>query len=111
MVTKKIKDSDLMKMQNMAIDFDSTSEEHPEEGVQTDESSQELGTDPGVVIDEIKTIRTPSTHCKKTLEGIAPKGVKLRKPVMMVTVAGIPARALVDTGSDYSHLSGEFAKK
>ena len=36
---------------------------------------------------------------------------KVKKPILNVKIEGIPARALCDTGSDYSHVSGPFAKK
>ena len=36
---------------------------------------------------------------------------KVKKPILNVKIEGIPARALCDTGSDYSHISGSFAKK
>ena len=52
-------------------------------------------------------ITTPFTH-KRTCQAIREK---ILKPSMYVYVAGIVARALCDTGSDYSHVSGSFAKK
>ena len=54
---------------------------------------------------ECSAIVTPFGHSLNTIEG------KITKPVLHVTVGGIPARALCDTGSDYSHISGTFAKR
>ena len=55
----------------------------------------------------VGAITTPFIH-QKTCH-IA--GKRVLKPSMFVTVAGVTARALCDTGSDYSHVSGPFAKK
>ena len=52
-------------------------------------------------------ISTPFTH-QRTCQAIKKK---TPKPSMYMYVAGIVARALCDTGSDYSHVSGSFAKK
>ena len=52
-------------------------------------------------------ISTPFRHVK-SVDSVQ-KGVT--KPSLYVTISGVPARALCDTGSDYTHVSGTFAKK
>ena len=51
------------------------------------------------------TITTSFSH------GCDPICNEVKKPILNITIEGIPAKALCDTGSDYSHISGSFAKK
>ena len=73
----------------------------------TSEENKGLDVEP----EELKTIITPKVHQKKDVKGLSADGRVLHKPVMVVEVEGIRARALIDTGSDFTHVSGDFAKK
>ena len=89
----RVSEEELDRIQAVAYDIEGES----------DLSEQEIGSDEKVK--ECSAVVTPFGHSCNSLEK------KVTKPVLHVTVGGIPARALCDTGSDYSHVSGTFAKR
>ena len=89
----RIPEEELDRIQALAYDIED------ESGL----SEQEIESDEKVK--ECSAVITPFGHSCNSLEK------KVTKPVLHVTVGGIPARALCDTGSDYSHVSGTFAKR
>ena len=89
----RVSEEELDRMQVIAYDVEGES----------DLSEPETETDDRV--EECSAVVTPFGHNCNSLEK------KVTKPVLHVTVGGIPARALCDTGSDYSHVSGTFAKR
>ena len=62
----------------------------------------ENGEDPG----DVSAITTPFSRKK-----INVVRSEVTKPCLYVDVSGVPARALCDTGSDYTHVSGHFANE
>ena len=89
----RIPEEELDRIQALAYDIEGESG-HSEQEIELDEK-----------VKECSAVITPFGHSCNSLEK------KVTKPVLHVTVGGIPARALCDTGSDYSHVSGTFAKR
>ena len=89
----RIPEEELDRIQALAYDIEDESG-HSEQEIELDEK-----------VKECSAVITPFGHSCNSLEK------KVTKPVLHVTVGGIPARALCDTGSDYSHVSGTFAKR